>query len=100
MRIWCQSIQRIVSLGAACVVAVLSATAADWPEWRGAGRLGAWNETGIIETFPDEGLTYTWRVPIRGGYSGPAVADGRVFVTDFERGEANQGIERALALDE
>jgi outer membrane protein assembly factor BamB len=41
-----------------------------------------------------------WRTPIQGGYAGPAVAEGRVFVTDFRRTRATKGIERALCLDE
>ena len=74
--------------------------AEDWPEFRGAGRLGVWQETGVLERFPDSGLKPRWRVPIRAGYSGPAVADGRVFVTDFEMTNGMRGTERALALDE
>jgi hypothetical protein len=32
----------------------------DWPEWRGKGRLGVWNETGIVETiFPPPGCRST-----------------------------------------
>ena len=31
--------------------------AVDWPEHRGKGDLGVWNETGILETFPPAGLT-------------------------------------------
>lgn len=71
-----------------------------WPEWRGAGRRGVWEESGILETFSQQGLAIKWRTPIGAGYSGPAVADGRVFVTDFRRTEATRGIERVLALDE
>jgi outer membrane protein assembly factor BamB len=84
------------------LVAALAATASaeDWPEWRGRGRTGVWNETGIMETFPEGGLEYTWRTPIRAGYAGPAVADGRVFVTDYQATEGMKGIERALALVE
>ena len=52
------------------------AVAEDWPEWRGAGRQGVWNETGILEKFPDDGLKVRWRTPIRAGYAGPAVAGG------------------------
>lgn len=70
-------------------------TAEDWPEWRGAGRTGVWDEAGILETFPAEGLDFRWRKPIRAGYAGPAVAAGRVFVTDYA-----DGVERLLALDE
>ena len=72
----------------------------DWPEFRGQGRLGVWNETGILETFPEEGLAVRWRTPIHHGFSGPAVADGRVFVTDFERARGLDGTERILCLDE
>ena len=72
----------------------------DWPEWRGRGRLGVWNETGIVEAFPAEGLRVRWRTPIHAGYSGPAVAGGRVFVTDFQAGDGTQGVERIVCLDE
>ena len=72
----------------------------DWPEWRGQGRLGVWNDTGIVDDFPAAGLPVSWRVPIHSGYAGPAVAGGRVFVTDAERLQANDHIERVLALDE
>jgi outer membrane protein assembly factor BamB len=74
--------------------------AEDWPEWRGRGRAGVWNETGIVERFPESGLKVAWRTPLHGGYSGPAVAEGRVFVTDFTPTERKSGIERALCLDE
>ncbi|MEE2776732.1 MAG: PQQ-binding-like beta-propeller repeat protein [Acidobacteriota bacterium] len=74
--------------------------AEDWPEFRGAGRRGQWSETGLLENFPIEGLVARWRVPVKAGYSGPAVADGRVFLTDWEATRGMKGIERALALDE
>ena len=84
------------------VASALPLAAEDWPEWRGAGRLGVWTETGILEEFPAGGLTATWRVPIGGGYAGPSVADGRVFVTDGRRADprSTAAVERLLALDE
>ena len=72
----------------------------DWPEFRGEGRLGVWTETGILETFPEGGLDVRWRTPLHHGFSGPSVADGRIFITDFERGRGLEGTERLLALDE
>jgi outer membrane protein assembly factor BamB len=77
-----------------------SVLADDWPEWRGAGRGGVWKETGIVEKFPEGGLKFRWRTPVRGGYTGPAVADGRVFVCDFTPTDLPAGTERALCLDE
>jgi outer membrane protein assembly factor BamB len=84
-----------------CVTATLCAE--DWPEWRGKGRLGIWNETGILEKFPKEGLKFKWRTPIKAGYAGPAVSNGKVFVFDFEVDpEAGfvEGEERLVCLDE
>ena len=73
---------------------------ADWPEFRGKGRRGVWEEDGILNAFPSDGLTFRWRVPLRSGFSGPSVSNGRVFVTDFAREQANKGTERVLCLDE
>ena len=74
--------------------------AEDWPEWRGKGRGGVWKDTGILVKFPTNGLKAAWRTPIGGGYTGPAVADGRVYVTDYRSTQGRKGIERALCLDE
>ncbi len=82
----------------------------DWPQWMGPQRDNVWRETGILEKFPEGGPQVLWRTPVAGGYAGPAVADGRVFVTDlvseenvkvdnFSRATA-QGKERVLCLDE
>ena len=79
-----------------------AAFGADWPQWRGADRLAEWNETGIVDELPDD-LLVRWRMPVRSGYSGPAVADGRVFVTDWGEDSESRtldGTERAIALDE
>ena len=72
----------------------------DWPEIRGKGRLGVWNESGILEKFPEGGLKVLWRTPIGAGYTGPSVAGGRVFLMDYRETQRLRGIERALALDE
>ena len=77
--------------------------AEDWPQWRGANRLGIWHETGIIDRFPDDGLKVSWRAPVKSGYAGPAVADGRVFVLDWHEDPQSRtldGTERVMALDE
>ena len=63
-------------------LALAAVQADDWPQWLGPQRDAIWRETGIVEKFPADGLKYRWRVPIGGGYTGPAVAKGRVYVTD------------------
>jgi outer membrane protein assembly factor BamB len=88
--------QCLLAIGCLIIVAV----AEDWPEWRGKGRIGVWNESGILDKFPERGLTVLWRTPIRAGFAGPAVAAGRVFVTDFASSAGPKGSERILCLDE
>src|SRR6476646_10363579 len=83
----------------------------DWPQWLGPKRDSVWRETGIVEKFPIKGLPVLWRTPVGGGYSGPTVANGRVYLTDrqlaagannpqdpFQRGII-KGTERVLCLD-
>ena len=60
----------------------INAFAADWPQWRGPGRDGIWRETGLIEKFEKSQLPVVWRREIGGGYSGPTVSNGRVYITD------------------
>ncbi len=93
---------RLLLLVAGILLAAATPFADDWPEFRGAGRRGVWNETGIIDRFPAEGLKVLWRVPVKAGYSGPAVAGGRVFLTDFVATDATgqRGSERLLCFDE
>jgi outer membrane protein assembly factor BamB len=86
---------------AAMLVLVFSmaapAHADDWPQWRGPDRDGVWRETGILDRLPADRLPIKWRTPIGPGYSGPTVAEGRVYVTD--RQTSPKGVERVHCLD-
>ena len=55
----------------------------DWNQWLGSERDGVWRDKEIITTIPAEGLKELWRVPIAAGFAGPAVAENRVYVTDY-----------------
>ena len=65
----------------------------DWPQWLGPNRDSVWRETGIVREFPKDGLSVKWRSTIGGGYAGPAVAGGKVYVADYLRdsGDAKNG---------
>lgn len=101
----------IASLSLAVQLAFGSTTnAEDWPHWMGPSRDNVWAESAIIDSFPEEGPKILWRTEIGGGYAGPSVAGGKVFITDyvsaedvkvanFERKEFS-GIERVHCLDE
>ena len=93
---------RPLAFAALALLVAAPGFANDWTQWRGEDRRGEWTETGIVEALPDE-LKVAWRVPINSGYSGAAVADGRVFITDWSEDPESRtmdGTERALALDE
>jgi len=94
-----------------CLITLTSlARADDWPQWMGPQRDNVWRETGLLEAFPEDGPKVVWRMPVAGGYAGPAVAAGKVFVTDYVTADdvkidnfdrkASSGIERLLCLDE
>ena len=88
------------------------AVADDWPQWMGPKRDNVWREDGILDKFPKDGPKIAWRTPISAGYSGPAVANGKVYITDrvLGKGAANPddpfdiknkiaSVERVLCLD-
>lgn len=72
-------------------------SAIDWPQWRGPNRDGVWQEAGIVQKFDTPQLPIRWRVKIAGGYNGPTVAKGRVYVMD--RLASPTEIERVHCLD-
>jgi outer membrane protein assembly factor BamB len=78
---------------------VAEVQAEDWPQFRGANRDNVWNETGILKSFPAEGLKVRWRVPVGPGWSSPVVVRGRVYVTDM-RLEKPKAWERIQCFEE
>lgn len=93
------------------LLACVSLHADDWPQWLGPQRDGVWREKGIASAFPEGGPEVLWRVKIGGGYTGPAVVGGRVYLMDrqvaakesvpgnaFSRGII-PGTERVLCLN-
>jgi outer membrane protein assembly factor BamB len=71
----------------------------DWPQWGGPLRDLVWRETGLVEKLPAGTLPRVWSVPIGEGYSGPAVANGKVYLTDRLHGAGRDGQERVLCLN-
>ena len=106
--VWTRSLPVVAWLAAAVMTGAVRAD--DWPQWLGLDRDGVWREHGVVATIPATGLPVKWRVPVAEGYSGPAVAAGRVYVTDYVAREGDlvngpndrtvrAGTERVLCLD-
>lgn len=85
------------------------APADDWPQWLGPDRDGKWKETGVLTKLPKE-LKPLWTAKIGPGYTGPAVAGGKVVLMDRVTATAvgedggrkpvsSEGKERVVCLD-
>ncbi len=75
----------IATFATTSVIASKNVSGDDWTQWLGMNRNGVWNETGTLSKFPSGGPKVLWRAEIAGGYAGPSVSEGRVFVADFLR---------------
>jgi len=54
-------------------------------EWRGIGRTGVYNETGLLKTWPIGGPQLLWSVEnLPKGYSSVAIANGIIFTTGVQ----------------
>ncbi|MCX6926477.1 MAG: PQQ-like beta-propeller repeat protein [Verrucomicrobia bacterium] len=93
----------------ACLLIGNALFADDWPQWLGPQRDAVWRESGIVEKFPTNGPPVRWRTPLGGGYAGPSVATGRVYIADRQLGQGasnpsepspTRSIERVLCLNE
>lgn len=95
----------------ASFVVTLTSTLADyWSSWLGPTADSVFHENGTVTEIPAGGLKTIWEAPVHMGYSGPSVADGKVFFMDYIRtkGELTnraswndelKGEERVVALD-
>jgi len=52
----------------------------DWAQWRGPNRDAKSNETGLLDTWPENGTPLAWKATgVGGGYSSIALANGHIF---------------------
>ena len=85
------------SLSILLLAALGTAHANDWASWRGPSGDGTW-PVADIGPFPEEGLEPAWRTRIGPGYSGVAVAQGRVYTMDLQEKDG-QKQERLVCFD-
>jgi outer membrane protein assembly factor BamB len=84
---------RLLAIALLMTVAA-GAFAADWPIWRGPTQDGIAPDTGINKDWNGRPPAKLWQVEMHdGGYAGPSMADGKVFIIDHV---GAQDIVRAL----
>lgn len=71
---------------AATLFACISVLQADdWAQWNGPTSDGVVADKDILTVIPKDGLKKLWSAPVSLGFSGPAIANGKVYVTDYEQ---------------
>lgn len=68
-------------------IAVSSAEAQEWPQWRGPNRDARAADFKAPESWPEQ-LTQKWKVEVGNGVATPALVDGKLYV--FARQEGNE----------
>lgn len=53
-----------------------------WPQWRGPERDGQVDSIPLPETLSETDNTIVWSIPLAPSYSGPVIAEGKVFTTE------------------
>jgi hypothetical protein len=61
---------------------VTARAAEDWPWIYGPRKDHTSQQKGVLRTWPQEGPKVLWTVPMGGGFGGPAVSGGNVFLLD------------------
>jgi len=68
-------------------LAVVTAAAADWPQWRGPQETGVSPENDWTFQWPAEGPKVLWKAEVGAGYSAFSVADGKAYTMGFADGK-------------
>ena len=78
------------------LIASYVSLAADWPQYLGPDRNAVSTETGLKRSWGEDGPSVLWTFPLGGGFGGPAVSDGKVYVLD--RVGSEQDVLRCIDL--
>ena len=83
-----------------CLAFIAAGCAADdWPQWRGEHRDSVLGPNEQVDSIPNGVAKRKWTVEVGGGYSGPTVAGGRVYMMDRGPAGVSEQIERVLCFD-
>ena len=83
----------------ALVALALSLNAQEIIEWRGVGRTGLYQETGLLKTWPQEGPQLLWSIDgIGEGYSQLGIANDKIYVTGM-KGDNHMGYMSEIDLN-
>lgn len=74
------SIQRLILSLSVCLLGAGAVHAQDWPQFLGPTRNGVYAGTNLAASWPKEGPPIVWQKKVGAGFSGPAVASGKLIL--------------------
>ncbi|MEM7354989.1 MAG: PQQ-binding-like beta-propeller repeat protein [Acidobacteriota bacterium] len=74
-------------------VSLLADSNKDWPQFRGESRDGISPESGLLDSWPENGPAEIWRQPIGEGFSGISIVAGRLYTMYAEKPPAAETAE-------
>lgn len=88
----------IMLMGLCCATTI--AQGADVTQFRGEGHMGAYPDTGLLKSWPENGPKRLWTATgIGAGYSSVTAVGDFLYTTGVEQKESNRRIEMMTALD-
>jgi outer membrane protein assembly factor BamB len=78
----------------AALALIVTASAADWPQFRGPGGLGVATDAADVPSEFSPEKNVVWQVPLASGHSSPVLWGDRIFLTTFDDGKLS-----AMCLD-
>ena len=81
----------------AFVLAAVTVSGADWPQFRGVSRDNMATESGIYRSWPTGGPKVLWTTSVAEGYAGAAIKEGRIYLNDYDTAK-KEHVVRAISL--
>ncbi|MEM6471667.1 MAG: PQQ-binding-like beta-propeller repeat protein [Planctomycetota bacterium] len=77
----------LLLLSLLCVFTISIDARGDWPGWMGAGRDNQPVGVELPDDLSKQSPKLVWKQSAAGGYAGPAVVNGKLFITDYVTGD-------------
>ena len=94
------TIRRFCIAATSAVLLTSSATAADWPDWRGPMQDRHYDGPPLVTSFdPEAGTNVLWKSDEAGGISTPVIMRGKLFTLVRHKPGTTEEAEKVLCLD-
>ena len=77
--------KKIILIKIISLIIVSATVSGQYDNWRGPGRTGIYEETGLLQEWPADGPEMVWAYEKLGrGFSSPVIAGDKIYVTGME----------------